>query len=189
MIDNDDIGALATSALELFLEAVAQVPADRWDEPSNLADWTVRELVGHATGSAAKIVALMAGQQVWGRSQPEDWTSSDPVARLRTSLTLLQDSLPAADLEAPRPSPQGEVPLRRALCFPVADLALHSWDVHRSLGRQSELPPELLTFCRELVQSIPEDLLRKPGAFGPACPAPADATPTTQLLAHLGRTV
>jgi hypothetical protein len=61
--------------------------------------------------------------------------------------------------------------------------------VHRSLGRLVDLPADLLAFCRELVTTVPEERLRRPGGFGPARPAPEGSTPTTQLIAHLGRSV
>ncbi len=183
------IDTMATEALDLLIGAVERTPPESWDQPSNLEDWSVRDLVGHATGSAAKIVTLVEGGEVWGRSEPADWICEDPAARLREMAARLQDALPGADLDAPRPSPEGEVPLYRALTYPVSDLALHSWDVHRSQGQLVELPEDLLVFCRELVKSVPEDMLRRPGGFGPAQPTPEDATPTTRLMAHLGRSV
>jgi uncharacterized protein (TIGR03086 family) len=150
----------------------------------------VRDLVGHATGSAAKIVALVEAGEVWGApSQPADWVSENPAARLRELAARLTDALPGADMNSMRPSPQGEVPLHRALTFPVSDLAMHSWDVHASQGRLIELPGDLLDLCRGLVESLPEDILRRPGGFGAARPAPEDATPTAQLMAYLGRSV
>ena len=88
-----------------------------------------------------------------------------------------------------RTSPQGEVPLRRALAFPIADLAMHSWDLHRSQGRFVELPDDVLAFCGSLVESLPEKVLRGPTAFGPALVAPDGATATTRLMAYLGRPV
>lgn len=184
------LGATAAEAMGLLIEAVEQIPLESWDQPSNLDGWSIRDLVGHVTGSAAKIVTLVEGGEVWQTpSQPADWTSEDPAARLRELAGRLQDTLPGADLEAMRPSPQGEVPLRRALAFPVADLAMHSWDVHRSQGRLIELPEELLAFCHQLVESVPDEMMRRPGGFGPAQPAPDDATPTTRLMAFLGRSV
>ena len=183
------IGDLAGDAMDLFIETVAQVPPDGWEQPSNLDDWSVRELVGHTTGSAAKMVAFAEDAEVWGRSEPSDWMCDDPVARLRDLAAQLRTALPGADLDAMRTSAEGEAPLRRALTFPVADLAMHSWDVHRSLGRLIELPAGLLAFCRDLVDSVPEDMLRRPGGFGPAQPVPADATPTSRLMAFLGRSV
>lgn len=184
------IDAVATEALSLLIAAVEQVPASDWGQPSNLEGWTVRDLVGHVTGSAAKIVTLVEGGEVWpGPSQPADWQSEDPAARLRELAARLHDALPQADLDALRVSPEGEVPLRRALAFPAADLALHSWDLRYAQGRCPELPEGLLRFCRALVESVPEAALRRPGGFGAAQPAPADATPTVQLMAFLGRTV
>lgn len=59
--------------------------------------------------------------------------------------------------------------------------------VHRSFGRLIELPDGLLGLCRRLVQSLPADRLRGPGAFGPEQPAPQGSTPTTRLMAYLGR--
>jgi uncharacterized protein (TIGR03086 family) len=183
------IGKLATEAIELLIDAVEQTRPEGWDQPSNLEDWTVRDLVGHATGSAAKIVTLVEGGRVWGRSEPADWVSENPGARLRELAVRLQEALPGADLNAQRVSPEGAVPLLRALTYPVSDLALHSWDVHRSEGRMVELPGQLLAFCRELVESVPEAVLRRPGGFGQAQAAPEDSTPTMELMARLGRSV
>ena len=182
------VGMMATEAMGLLIEAVEQIPPESWDQPSNLEGWSMRDLVGHVTGSAAKIVTLVEGGEVWrAPSQPADWKCEDPAARLRELAARLQDALPGADLNAMRPSPEGEVPLHRALTYPVSDLALHSWDVYRSQGRLVELPEDLLAFCRKLVESAPENLLRRPGGFGPAQPVPEEATPTARLMGYLGR--
>lgn len=181
------VGTLATEAMELLIEATEQIPGHSWEQPCHLGDWTIRDLVAHATGSAAKIVTLVQNGKLWGPSEPSDWICADPTARLREISGRLQAVLPGADMDQSRVSPQGDVPLHRALTFPISDLALHSWDLHRCQGRSVELPAQLLTFCRELVASLPEDMLRRPGAFGPAQPAPENATETELLMAHLGR--
>ncbi len=183
------IGAMATEAMDLLIRAVDQTSPASWDQPSNLDGWSVCDLVGHATGSTAKIATLVEDGEVWGTSEPDVWVCDDPAARLREFATQLQDALPAADLDAPRTSPEGEAPLHRALTYPVSDLALHSWDVHRSQGRLVELPDDVLAFCRGLVESVSEDMLRRPGGFGPAQLAAVDSTSTARLMAHLGRSV
>ncbi|MGZ4513776.1 MAG: TIGR03086 family metal-binding protein [Mycobacterium sp.] len=182
------IGVMATEAIDLLIDAVEQIPPERWDQPSNLEGWSLRDLVGHVTGSAAKVVTLVEDGEVWDRpSQPSDWVCDNPTARLRELATRLQDALPGADLDGMRTSPEGEVPLRRALTYPVSDLAMHAWDIHRSQGRLIELPANLLGLCRGLVESVPEPLLRRPGGFGPARAAQDDSTPTARLMAYLGR--
>lgn len=186
----DPIGRLAAQAIQLLIDAVEQTPPEAWNQPSNLEDWNLAEVVGHATGSAAKIVALVEGGELWaGPSQPADWICEDPAGRLREFTARLDEALPGADWDALVTAPDGEVPVRRALIFPVADLALHSWDVHRAQRRSIELPEQMIELCRGLIDSLPESLMRRPGAFGPAKPAPANATPTIRLMAHLGRDV
>ena len=184
------IGTRATEAMGLFIEAVNQIPSAAWDQPSNLEGWTIRDLVAHTTGTAAKIVTLVEGGEVReGPSDPDDWKSEDPAAQLRELGIRLQYALASADLEATRPSPEGDVPLRQALVSPICGLAIHIWDVYRSQDRLFELPEALLGFCRQVAQSVPEDTLRRPGGFGPAQPVPEDATPTAQLMAYFGRPV
>jgi len=192
MIDdtNAQIGPMAVKAIDMLIDVVSQIPPESWDNPSNLEGWSLRELVAHATGSATKLVVLVEGGKLWDRpSLPSDWTYDDPAGRLRELAARLRHGLPAADLDAVRTSPEGEVPLRRALVYPVTDLALHSWDLHWSQGQLVQLPEDLLALCEELVASVPEAMLRRPGGFGPAQPTPRESSPTTRLMAFLGRSV
>lgn len=181
--------AVAPRALGLLIEAVERIPADAWDRQSNLGEWSVRELVGHATGSAIKLVRLSESGEFGGFSEPADFFCEDPAARLREIEQRVLEVLGGADPDALCASPQGELPLHQAMSFPVTDLAIHSWDLHRSRGTDFELPEEVLAFCREMVTSVPDEVMRRPGGFGPAQPAPESATPTDQLMAYLGRSV
>ncbi|TDD90349.1 TIGR03086 family protein [Saccharopolyspora karakumensis] len=184
------IDVMTAEALEFFVEAVERVPAERWDEPSNLDEWSVRELIGHATGTATKIAVLLEDGEIWETpSEPADWVCDDPAAKLRDIRERVRRALPNADMEASRTSPVGEMPLRQALAFPVADVAMHGWDLHRSCGRSVELPAELGAFCQALIDSVPEQAMRRPGAFAPAKTAPERATSTERLMAFLGRSV
>jgi uncharacterized protein (TIGR03086 family) len=189
-MNNASIATRATEAMGLFVEAVKQIPSDAWDQPSNLEGWSVGDLVAHTTGTAAKIVTLVEGGEVWeGPSEPDDWRSEDPAGQLRELGVRLQHALAGADLDATRPSPEGAVPLHQALAFPICGLAIHIWDIHRSQDQPFELPEALLGFCRRVSESVPEHTLRRPGGFGPAQPAPEDATPTAGLMANFGRPV
>ena len=110
------IGVMATEALDLLIDAVDRIAPESWEQPSNLEGWSLRDLVGHVTGSAAKVATLVEDGEIWDRpSQPSVWVCEDPAERLRELATRLQDALPGADLDGMRTSPEGEVPLRRAL--------------------------------------------------------------------------
>jgi uncharacterized protein (TIGR03086 family) len=156
-MNNTDVGARATEAVDFFIEAVEQIPSASWDLPSNLEGWSIGDLVAHSTGSTAKIVTLVEGGQVQqGPADPNDWRSENPVAQLRELAGRLRDALPSADLDA----------LRQALMTPIVGLSIHTWDVYRSQDRPVELPEALLGFCEQV--SVPEDcsadgLLRAPG--------------------------
>jgi uncharacterized protein (TIGR03086 family) len=175
-----DVGALATEAVDFFVETVEQIPSQSWDLPSNLDGWSVGDLVAHTTGTVAKIVTLVeGGQPKPGPADPDDWRSEDPTAQLRELAGRLHDALPSADVDA----------LRQSLTAPTVGLSIHTWDVYRSQHRQVELPAALLAFGEQLAKSTPEETLRQPGAYGPAQPVPEDATPTARLMAFFGRPV
>jgi uncharacterized protein (TIGR03086 family) len=174
------VGTRASEAVGLFIEAVDQIPSAAWDQPSNLEGWSIRDLVAHTTGTAAKIVTLVEGGQAWeGPSEPDDWKSDDPAGQVRELAARLHGALVKADLDA----------LGEALTFPIVGLTIHTWDVYRSQDRALELPAGLLGFCGQVAESVPEDELRRPGLFGPAQPVPEDATPTVRLMAYFGRPV
>jgi uncharacterized protein (TIGR03086 family) len=186
---NDDmaaqVGVRASEAMGFLVDAVEQIPSESWDRPSNLEGWSIRDLVVHTTGSAAKLVTLAEGGEVGqGPSEPDD-----PVVQLRDLAVRLKGALAGADLNAMRPSPQGRVPLHQALRFPIFGLTIHAWDVYRSQQRPVEVPEDLLAFCRQVVESVPEDELRRPGLFGPAQPVSEHATPTARLMAYVGRSI
>jgi uncharacterized protein (TIGR03086 family) len=190
---NDDttaqIGARVTEAMGFLVEAVEQIAPENWLRPSNLEGWSLPDLVAHVTGSAAKVVALVEGGDGQEPSQPDDEEYDDRAVRLRELADGLQEALAGADLDAMRPSPQGDVPLHEALRFPVFGLTIHAWDVYRSQARPIELPSELLEFCQQVLDAVPDTELRRPGLFGAARIAPEDATPTLRLMAYVGRSV
>jgi len=156
------IAARAIEAVDFLVAAVEQIPSESWDQPSNLDGWSNRDLVVHTTGSAAKLVALAGGQ------------TSESTDDLHQLAARLKDALAKADPDT-------------ALSFPIVGLTIHGWDVYQSQHQPVEVPDDLLAFCRRVVEAVPEDELRRPGLFGPAKPAPEDATPTAQFMAYVGR--
>ena len=156
------IAAKAVEAMDFLVDAVQQIPSESWDQPSNLDGWSIRDLVVHTTGSAAKLVALAGGQ------------TSEPTDDLQQLAARLKDALATKDPDT-------------SLSFPIVGLTIHVWDVYQSQHRPVEVPDDLLAFCRQVVEAVPEAELRRPGMFGPAKPAPEDATPTVRFMAYVGR--
>ena len=155
------IASRAVEAMDFLIAAVQQIPSESWDQPSNLDGWSIRDLAVHTTGSAAKLVALAGGQT----SEADD---------LQQLAVRLRDALARKDPDT-------------ALSFPIVGLTIHGWDVYESQHQPVEVPDDLLAFCRQVVEAVPEDELRRPGLFGPAKPAPENATPTARFMAYVGR--
>jgi uncharacterized protein (TIGR03083 family) len=143
---------------------VQQIPSDSWDQLSNLDGWSIRDLVEHTTGTAAKLVALAGGQ------------TSEPTDDLHQLAARLKDALARKDPDT-------------SISFPIVGLTIHVWDLYRSQYLPVEVPEDLLAFCRQVVEATPEDELRRPGMFGPAQPVSDDATPTARFMAYVGRAV
>ena len=156
------IAARAIEAMDFLVDAVEQIPSASWDQPSNLDGWSIRDLVVHTTGTAAKLVALAGGE------------TSEPTDDLQQLAARLKDALAKTDPDT-------------SLSFPIVGLTIHVWDVYQSQHRPVEVPDDLLAFCRQVVEAAPEDELRRTGMFGPAKPAPEDATPTVRFMAYVGR--
>lgn len=51
------IGALATEAISLFIDTVDPTPENCWDQPSNLDNWSLHDLMGHATARSSEFDA------------------------------------------------------------------------------------------------------------------------------------
>ena len=156
------IAARAVEAMDFLVDAVQQIPSESWDQPSNLDGWSIRDLVVHTTGTAAKLVALAGGE------------TSEPTDDLQQLAARLKDALAKKDPDT-------------SLSFPIVGLTIHVWDVYQSQHQPVEVPDDLLAFCRQVVEAVPEDELRRPGLFGPAQPVSDDATPTAQFMAYVGR--
>ena len=156
------IAARAVEAMDFLVDAVQQIPSESWDQPSNLDGWSIRDLVVHTTGSAAKLVALAGGQ------------TSEATDDLQQLAARLKDALAKKDPDT-------------SLSFPIVGLTIHGWDVYQSQHQPVEVPADLLAFCRQVVEAVPEDELRRPGLFGPAKPAPENTTPTARFMAYVGR--
>jgi uncharacterized protein (TIGR03086 family) len=90
-------------------------------------------------------------------------------------------------LERTIPSPFGEVPGETFARFVAVDGLLHGWDLAQATGQTWAPTAELVEAVEAfaLVAITPE--MRAAGAFKPALPAPADATPLERLVAFSGR--
>jgi uncharacterized protein (TIGR03086 family) len=89
-------------------------------------------------------------------------------------------------LDAPCAVSYGPVPGSVYCGHRFIDVLVHGWDVAKSTGQDTSLPPDLVDACWAVLE--PQlAALQGSGAFGTPQAVPADAGPQTRLLAALGR--
>lgn len=168
-----------------FTELVRATPADAWDNPSPVAEWRARDVVGHLVGWFPGFLEAGAGVRLPSGPSVED----DPVAAWQVHAdgvqALLDDPMTAGRTLSDRHV--GEVPLDQAVDrFYTSDVFMHTWDLARATGREAGLDPERCALVLAGMEPL-DEMLRQSGQYGPRVPVADDADPESQLMAFIGR--
>jgi uncharacterized protein (TIGR03086 family) len=83
----------------------------------------------------------------------------------------------------------GSLPIDVLVGFMVAELVPHTWDLARTAKVDDRLDPALCTAALAAWKSLPKEVLRSEGFFGPAITPPKGADAQTRLLCFVGRNV
>ena len=177
----------ATERYELvaagFDRRVKTVPADKWGAESPCEGWTARDVVGHVVRNHRSLAAAATGGEASELGSEEDPAQAWSEA-YAAMLAITKD--PAA-LSAQTNGPGGPVPLEQALgTFVSMDTCVHTWDLARAVGEDEQLDPGVVQLSWQMLQPM-DDMIRRPGVFGPKLEAPAGADEQTKLLYFLGR--
>jgi uncharacterized protein (TIGR03086 family) len=166
-----------------FTEKVAAVPDDAWDNPSPCEEWTARDIVAHVAGHAGTFLGF-AGRQ--GPSLPP--IEESPLATWQAGRDALQAALEDPEVAgAEYDSPFGRTTLERSVSqFACADLVVHNWDLSRATGQDERLDADDVHALFEAMKPM-DEVMRRPGVFGPKVEPPPGADEQVQLLCFLGR--
>lgn len=183
----NDITTLFPAGLDELTEQV-EATTD-WSARSPCEGWTALDVLAHVTGTVQKALTALGGGEYAGVAADAavDGGPEQVVQRWQQTAATAADAILTADPGRIVPTPQGDQPLAQALALPVADLAVHSWDIAAAGGRDLELPDELRVHVERMVEVLPPQVLRSEGVFGPEVEARADAGATERLMAFLGR--
>lgn len=165
-------------------DRIRAVPPDAWDNPSPCDGWTARDVVGHLVDWISEFFGAQ-GVTFPPRPSVED----DPVEAWesvrRTIAAALAD--PAVS-GRPISTPFSTQSLAETVDMIVTgDVFTHTWDLARATGLDEQLDPDQVQRMLASVGSMPEEMLRADGMFGPAVPVADDADDQTKVLAYLGR--
>ena len=183
-----DLDVLA-AALDGFERRLAKTGDDQWTAPTPCAEWDVRTLVNHVVGEMLWVPPLLEGAtiaEVGGRFDG-DVLGDDPLATARDAVRALERAAaePGAHDRTVHLS-FGDFSGHDYLGQVASDVVIHSWDLARGTNTDEELGNHLVAFVEGFLGPQVE-AWRSAGAFGPAVPTAADATPQQRLIASTGR--
>src|SRR3954468_9626894 len=160
-----------------FPDRVRAVPADAWNNPSPCEGWAARDVVGHLT---EWIPAFFGSQGVEFPAVPS--AETDPVRAWetvqRTIANALDDPTMAATQVATPFSAQSFADTVDMIV--TGDVFTHTWDLARATGQDDTLDPDQLQRMIAGMGSMPEEVLRAEGMFGPRIDVSADADDQTR---------
>jgi uncharacterized protein (TIGR03086 family) len=184
-----DLPEVHARALDVTHAFVAGIGDTQWGEESVCDGWTVRELVNHVVSGNDWAVELTAGKTI---EEVGDWLDgdvlgNDPLAAYDRSASAAAAAFRAPGaMDAPCAVSYGPVPGSVYCGHRFLDVLVHGWDMAASTGQPTELPPDLVEACIEVLE--PQiDMLVASGLFGTQRSVPDDADPETRLLGMLGR--
>ena len=161
-------------ALDQAGDVLAAVHADDLDKPTPCADWTVRDLANHVAAGPARFLQMTRGEEV-------DWSAAPQV----------RDGAWAATFRAGGDDLihhwHGQTEEKAgAAGWQTAEMAVHTWDLARSLGRDVALDDEVAQAALTFLQQALTDENRSP-VFAPAVPVADDAPAYDRLAGFAGR--
>lgn len=173
---------LLERAIDYTLGCLHAVPARALDRPTPCGRWDLRALLDHVNDSLLALHEAAALGRVY--LEPGD-RPDDPVAVARDRAARLLGAWsrpPGGDVLVADVELATEVLATAG----AVEVAVHGWDVARSLGRDHPIPAPLAEEMLELSPYLVSDLDR-PGRFAAPIPLPRGAPPGDRLIAFLGR--
>ena len=161
---------------EAFDQRFSAISEAQWSAATPCTEWTVRDLVDHATSVQARFGGLL-GLQV---AEGADW----PTVR-GAMVAVLADGV-ALDGSVAVPG-LGDMTKAQVLDICAFDMLLHTWDLARAIGADERLPPEVVEACHAWLRALPPDVLRSRGRFAPEVATTGVADGQTRMLAFAGR--
>ena len=185
-------GPLFLTTLDQLTDLVHTVSTGDLDLATPCDGWSVRDLLSHLVAVQDRIPHIAGGgkpsdtpSQVQGIPD-EGWLSAwdDRLPRLRAAIENDEDRGRIVV------HPAGPMPWAVAVGIYASEIAVHSWDLARALGRDSDLNQQVaLGVLPPIKGALPAEprgaALGIP--FGPVVPVADDATPYAQLVGWLGR--
>ena len=188
MLAGVDVREIYTRCSAGFVERVHAV-GRRWDAPTPLPGWDVRELVNHLVNEERWTPLLLGGATIEevGSRFDGDLLGADPVATVaEAAASALAAVLAEGSIEHTVHLSFGDHPGREYAMQLAADHLVHSWDLARAVGADENLDPDAVAAVLDWFTGQ-EPMYRRMGVIGPRVEVPAGSGPRDELLGRFGR--
>ncbi|SDH19194.1 TIGR03086 family protein [Lentzea fradiae] len=176
-------------AMTEFDRRVRQVAPDQWSLGTPCREWSVRDLVGHLVHEQLWAPELLAGctvQQVGDRFDHDNLGDDPLVSWVVAAASAREAWLEPAALTKTVSVSSGEIPAEEYCWQMTTDLAVHAWDLARSIGADERIDPALASAVLRYVEANAEEWSGSP-LFDSPVPVADDADDQTRLIGLLGR--
>lgn len=179
-----------TKALYSFDHVMKLTNEKTWTRKAPFAGWTGGSIYVHVLDQIKMVQSqVTSGKNAKGSVK----LGADPYgawAKLRDQTLEMLDQPGALQRMANDPfGPEfGSFPIDGFIGFMAAELTPHVWDLARTAKVDDRLDAGLCTASLAAWKSLPNEVLRSEGFFGPEIKAPKGSDAQARLLAFVGRT-
>ena len=176
-------------AMTEFDRRVREIAPDQWVLGTPCREWSVRDLVGHLVYEQLWAPELLAGcttEQVGDRFD-HDNLGADPLVSWVVAAAAAREAWLDRHALAKRVHVSSGVIDDEEYCWQMTtDLAVHAWDLARSIGADERIDPELASAVLAYVERNIEEW-GETSMFDSPVPVAPDADDQTRLIGLLGR--
>lgn len=181
-----DLIAALSKTFDHAHSVVGGVNPGHLNNPTPCSEWNVRQLLEHTIGVVDNIgQAVSSGAPPTGPSTAA--LTGDLAGQFRAAADRTLAAWRSAGLEGETNIGAGPMPRQAAIGINLLDTATHAWDLARATGQPEELPVDVAAMILGICKGVITDEVRGFAGFAPVVAVGADASPTHQLVAFLGR--
>ncbi|WP_433234950.1 TIGR03086 family metal-binding protein [Streptosporangium sp. CA-135522] len=174
-------------ALDMTAAIVRGITDGQLHVPTPCAGWDVRTELNHLVGGMRIFAAELTATDAGGDHE-DDWLGTDPHTAFTAAAGLDRAAWhhPGA-LDTTVRLGFGAVPGPMAALIHLTEILVHGVDLALATDQEHLVDERSCGELLTIMQGMNFGAFRRPGMFGPATPAPADAPAHRRLLAFLGR--
>lgn len=165
---------------------VAGVRSEQLGSPTPCSEWDVRALLAHMIGVVTNIGHGVRGEDLLADPNATV-VSDDPGTQFATAAAGTLAAWRATGPDAEVNIGAGPMPATIGASINLLDTNAHTWDLARATGQPEALPAAVIAPTMDAAKMVVTPEIRQFAGIEPAIEVGADASPTEQLVAFLGR--